>query len=173
MADPARARKIADRIKVVVAETLDKRVKDPRLGFVTITDVRVTGDLQNATLFYTVLGEDADLEGTRAALASAKGMLRREVGKNLSIRLTPTLEFIADAVPAAAAEIEDLLRAARERDAKVASLAAGATPAGDPDPYRRPAEADAGSEEDAPDAVSAPDDGEDPEDAQSDDEAGR
>ncbi|WGW13108.1 30S ribosome-binding factor RbfA [Saxibacter everestensis] len=142
MADPARARKLADRIKVVVAETLEKRVKDPRLGFITITDVRVTGDLQSATVFYTVYGEDSDLEATAAALASSKGMLRSEVGKNLNIRLTPTLEFIADAVPKKAAELDQLLRAAAERDAEVSRLASSARPAGEEDPYRQKTDSD-------------------------------
>ena len=72
----ARARKLADRIKVVVAETIEMRVKDPRLGFVTITDVRVTGDFREATVFYTVYGSDEDRAGTAAALESAKGVLR-------------------------------------------------------------------------------------------------
>ena len=137
MADSTRARKVADRIKVIVAQTLEKRVKDPRLGFVTITDVRVTGDLQNATVFYTVFGTDTDLESTSAALESAKGLIRSEVGKGLTIRLTPTLEFVADAVPAAAAELDELLARARARDAEVAELARDAVPVGDPDPYRR------------------------------------
>ena len=136
MADPTRARKIADRIKVIVARTLETRVKDPRLGFITITDVRVTGDLQHASVFYTVYGDDEQLAGTQAALNSAKGMLRSEVGKGLSIRLTPTLEFISDSVPAAAAELDQLLAQAAKRDAEVAQLATGATPAGDADPYR-------------------------------------
>ena len=109
MADPTRARKIADRIQVIVARTLEKRVKDPRLGFVTVTHVRVTGDLQHATVFYTVYGDDDQLASTQAALDSAKGMIRSEVGKGLQIRLTPTLEFVADQVPAAAAELDDLL----------------------------------------------------------------
>lgn len=138
MADPARARKLADRIKVIVAETLDRRVKDPRLGFITVTDVRVTGDLQQATVFYTVLGEDADLESTQAALASAKGLLRREVGAGLNIRLTPTLEFQADSVPAVALELENRLREAAARDAEVSQLAREARPAGEADPYRKP-----------------------------------
>ena len=68
-----RVRKIADRIQVIVAEMLERRIKDPRLGFITITDVRVTGDSQQATIFYTVLGEDADYASTAAALESAKG----------------------------------------------------------------------------------------------------
>lgn len=147
MADTTRARKIADRIKVVVAETLDRRIKDPRLGFVTVTEVRVTGDLQHASVFYTVLGEDADLSETQVALDSAKGVLRREVGKALNIRLTPTLEFIADSVPAAAAEIEALLKEAAARDAQVRAAAEGARPAGEQDPYRRPG--DDGGEPDA------------------------
>jgi ribosome-binding factor A len=99
MADPARARKVADRIKVVVAETLEHRVKDERLGFTTITDVRVTGDLQNATIFYTAYGSDDDRAASAAALESAKGKLRTAVGKALGIRLTPSLEFIPDALP--------------------------------------------------------------------------
>ncbi|GAA2103265.1 MULTISPECIES: 30S ribosome-binding factor RbfA [Brevibacterium] len=136
MADATRARKIADRIKVIVAQTLEKRVKDPRLGFVTVTEVRVTGDLQNATVFYTVFGDDADLEGTRAALESSKGLIRSEVGKGLRIRLTPSLEFVADSVPAAAAELDALLRRAKEHDAQVAELARDAVPAGEADPYR-------------------------------------
>lgn len=144
MADSTRARKIADRIRVIVASTLEKRVKDPRLGFVTITDVRVTGDLQHASVFYTVYGSADELAGTQAALESAKGLIRSEVGKGLQIRLTPTLEFIADSVPAAAAELDGLLAQAAARDAEVAEIARGATPAGDADPYKKPREADSG-----------------------------
>ena len=142
MADPARARKIADRIKVLVAETLEYRVKDERLGFVTITDVRVTGDLQNASVFYTVFGGEAERAETAAALESAKGKLRSAVGKGIGIRLTPTLEFIPDALPEGAAHLEGLLLTAKQRDAEVAAAAAGATYAGDPDPYRTPVDED-------------------------------
>lgn len=150
MADSTRARKIADRIRVIVASTLEKRVKDPRLGFITITDVRVTGDLQHATVFYTVYGDDDQLAGTQAALNSAKGLIRSEVGKGLQIRLTPTLEFVADAVPQAAAEFDAALAQAAKRDAEVAALASQAKPAGDADPYRRArSEDDAEPEHDA------------------------
>jgi len=142
MADPARAKKIADRIKVLVAETLEYRVKDERLGFVTITDVRVTGDLQNASVFYTVFGDEAERAETAAALESAKGKLRSAVGKGIGIRLTPTLEFIPDALPEGAAHMEDLLLTAKQRDAEVAAAAAGATYAGDPDPYKKPVDED-------------------------------
>ena len=138
MADPARARKLADRIKEIVAKRLDRGLRDPRLGFVTITDVQVTGDLQHATVFYTVYGSAQEREDSAAALKAATGMLRSEVGKNITARLTPTLEFQLDAIPEIAAHIEDLLREARERDTEVAGLAAGASYAGDEDPYVKP-----------------------------------
>jgi len=138
MADPARARKLADRIKVVVAQTLERGVKDPRLGFVTITDARVTGDLQHATVFYTVFGDDAERVSTATALESAKGVLRSEVGRRTGIRLTPTLEFVLDGVPEVASALDEALRLAAAKDAEVAALAARAQYAGDPDPYRRP-----------------------------------
>jgi ribosome-binding factor A len=142
MADPARAKKIADRIKVIVAETLEFRVKDERLGFVTITDVRVTGDLQNASVFYTVFGGETERAETAAALESAKGKIRAAVGKGIGIRLTPTLEFFADALPDTAAHMEALLRETKERDAAVAAAASGASYAGGSDPYKKPVEDD-------------------------------
>jgi ribosome-binding factor A len=140
MTDTARARKLADRIREIVAEALEKRVKDPRLGFVTVTDARVTGDLQHATVFYTVFGDTEEKVASAAALESAKGVLRSEVGRRTGVRLTPTLEFVEDAVPENAAHIEELLRAAAEHDADVAARAAAAEYAGDPDPYRKPAD---------------------------------
>lgn len=158
MADTARARKLADRIREIVAEALEKRVKDPRLGFVTVTDTRVTNDLQHATVFYTVFGDAEDAAATAAALESAKGILRAEVGRRTGVRLTPTLSFIADAVPENAAHIEDLLRTAAAHDADVAALAASSSYAGDPDPYRHEPEAAAEDElaaEDEPAAGTA------------------
>ena len=137
MADPARAAKLADRIKVVVAQALERRIKDPRLGFVTITDARVTNDLQHATVYYTVFGDEEQQAGTKAALESARGILRAEVGRNITVRLTPTLEFVADEIPVNAGHLEELIRAAKERDAELAALKAGATYAGDADPYRK------------------------------------
>ncbi|MFF2390641.1 30S ribosome-binding factor RbfA [Agromyces sp. NPDC058064] len=142
MADPARARKMADRIKEIVARRLDKGLRDPRLGFVTITDVRVTGDLQHASIFYTVYGSDEERRDSALALKAATGMLRSEVGRNITARLTPTLEFIADAVPENAQHIADLLREARTRDEETSALAAKAEYAGDPDPYVKPRELD-------------------------------
>lgn len=136
MAGFERQARVADRIRVVLSERLQKGLRDPRLGFVTITDVRVTGDLQNASVFYTVYGTDEEREGTAAALKSATGLLRSEVGKQLNTRLTPTLEFFPDALPEEASHLSDLLREARERDDQVHGLAAGATYAGDEDPYK-------------------------------------
>ncbi|MFJ8046348.1 30S ribosome-binding factor RbfA [Kitasatospora sp. NPDC096147] len=138
MTDTARARKLADRIQVVVAETLQRRIKDPRLGYVTITDARVTGDLREATVFYTVYGDEAEREASAAALESAKGVLRSEVGKQTGVRFTPSLTFVADALPDNAKNIDDLLDKARLSDAAVRSASAGATYAGDADPYRVP-----------------------------------
>ena len=142
MSSEARQRKLADRIKVIVAETLEKRIKDPRLGFITITDVRVTPDLREASVFYTVYGDEEARLSTAAALASARGVLRSEVGKQTGIKFTPTLEFIPDAIPETARHVEDLLRQAAEADAAVHAQAARATYAGDADPYRHPHEDD-------------------------------
>lgn len=137
-----RVRKVADRIQVVVAEMLERRLKDPRLGFVTVTDVRVTGDTQNASVFYTVLGEGDELASTAAALESAKGMIRSEVGKQLGMRHVPTLEFVHDALPDNARHLEELLAKVRESDARVAAASAGKSYAGEADPYRKPHEDD-------------------------------
>jgi ribosome-binding factor A len=138
VADAPRARKLADRIKVVVAETLEMRVKDPRLGFITVTDARVTNDLQEATVFYTVLGDDAQRADTAAALESARGVLRAEVGRQTGVRRTPSLTFIADAVPETAQHIEELLQKVAAADAEMLRAAAEAKYAGEPDPYRAP-----------------------------------
>lgn len=136
MGSEARARKLADRIKVIVAETLEHRVKDPRLGFITITDVRLTPDLRDASVFYTVYGTDEERDATAAALASSKGMLRTEVGKGTGVKFTPTLEFVLDAIPENAAHVEDLLKAAAEADARVHEQAEKASYAGEANPYR-------------------------------------
>jgi ribosome-binding factor A len=142
MADTGRARKIADRIKVLIAANLESIVKDPDLGFVTVTDVRVTGDLQHASVFYTVFGDEAQRGRTAALLEKNKGRLRSFVGGQIQIRLTPSLDFFADAIPETASHLEELLREAKERDAAVAAAAAGAQYAGDADPYRRDDEDD-------------------------------
>lgn len=156
MADPARARKVADRIKVIAAHTIEHRLKDERLGFITITDVRVTNDLQHASIFYTVFGSPAERESSAEALADNTGRIRSAVGKGLGIRLTPSIEFIPDAIPEGAAHLEELLAQAKERDAQLAAAAVGVQPAGEADPYRRrgeeqPDEPEEGPEPDAAD----------------------
>ena len=142
MATGDRAAKMADRIREIIARRLEKGLRDPRLGFVTITDVRVTGDLQHASVFFTVYGSDTERADSAAALKAATGMLRTEVGKNLTSRLTPSLEFIPDGIPENAALIESLLTEARTRDAEVEGLKEGAAYAGDEDPYVKPREVD-------------------------------
>jgi ribosome-binding factor A len=137
MASP-RVLKLADQIKVIIAEMLERRIKDPRLGFVTITDVRLTGDTREATAFYTVLGTDQEQAGTAVALASATGLLRSQVGKQLGLKFTPTLTFVPDAVPENARQIDELLAQARATDERVAEQAATAAYAGGEDPYKHP-----------------------------------
>ncbi|HUH52613.1 MAG TPA: 30S ribosome-binding factor RbfA [Microbacteriaceae bacterium] len=128
--------KVAERIQQIVANRLEKGLRDPRLGFVTITDVRVTGDLQHASIFYTVYGTDEERADTAAALKSATGLIRGEVGRGLGIRLTPTIEFIADELPETAKHMTELLEEAKRRDEESKKIAQQAKPAGDEDPYR-------------------------------------
>ena len=134
--DPARARRLGERITQIVAEMLERRIKDPRLGFVTVTDTKVTGDLRDATVFYTVYGSDEERANTAAALASATGLIRSEVGKQTGVKHTPSITFELDTVPETAKNMEELVARARQADAAVAAAREGATPAGDPDPYR-------------------------------------
>lgn len=142
MVDAARARKIADRIQRIVAEMLDRRIKDPRLGFVTVTDARITADLRDATVYYTVFGSPEEKAASAAALESAKGVIRSEVGKQTGIRHTPSLAFVLDDVQENAQHIEELLVKARQSDEEVAQRATGAKPAGEADPYKVPREDD-------------------------------
>jgi len=138
MADKARARKVAERTKVLVAGALETLVKDPKLGFVTVTEVRVTGDLQHATVFYTVLGDEPQREETAEVLHTYRGRIRSHVGKGLGIRLTPSIEFVLDALPQDAAHLDDVMRAVHQRDAELAAARKESAYAGDADPYRKP-----------------------------------
>src|ERR1700722_555289 len=147
----ARARKLNDRIAQIVAQMLEHRIKDPRLGFVTVTEARVTGDLRESTVYSPVRGSDDEVAGTAAALASATGLIRSEVGKQTGIKHTPSLSFVRDAVPDTARTIEDLVERARQADAEVAAARADAVPAGDADPYRQPAAETADDETDEDD----------------------
>jgi ribosome-binding factor A len=123
-----RSQKVADRIKVVVAQLLETKIKDPRLGFVTVTDARVTGDLQSASIFYTVLGNEEERADTAAALESAKGVIRSAVGKDLGTRITPSLEFILDGLPESAKALDSLLERVHALDAEVAKARENAKP---------------------------------------------
>ena len=152
-----RAAKMADRVREIVAKRIERGLRDPRLGFVTITDVRMTGDLQHASIFFTVYGSDQERADSAAALKAATGMFRTEVGRNITARLTPTLEFIADAIPENAAAIDSLLREARERDAEAVKLAASAQYAGDADPYVKPRDLDDDEDEEVDEDEAEPD----------------
>jgi ribosome-binding factor A len=121
---------------------LERRIKDPRLGFVTVTEARVTGDLREATVYYTVYGTPDEVAGTKAALASATGLIRSEVGRQTGLKHTPSISFSEDKVPDTARNIEDLVERARAADAAVAAARDGAVHAGDPDPYRTSADED-------------------------------
>lgn len=138
--DAGRANKLADRIAQIVAEMLERRVKDPRLGFVTVTDAKLTGDLREATVYYTVYGSADEQAGTAAALKSATGLIRSEVGRQTGLRHTPSLSFVRDTLPEGAQHMEELVARARAADEALAQAREGAQPAGDADPYRAPAE---------------------------------
>lgn len=147
--DHPRARKLGERILQIVADMLERRIKDPRLGFVTITDAKVTGDLRDATVFYTVYGTEEEVAASAAALASATGLIRSEVGKQTGLKHTPSITFKRDTLPEGAKNIEDLVVKARDADAALAASRTRAVYAGDPDPYRTPggdADDDAGDD---------------------------
>lgn len=160
MSNP-RAGKVAERIHQIIARRLEKGLRDPRMGFVTITDVRVTGDLQSASVFYTVYGDESSQTDTAAALKAATGMLRTEVGKQLGTRLTPTLEFIHDELPSNAEHLSELLAEAKRRDEESRALASQAQYAGEADPYTKP--------RNEADEVGDADDADDPDDELDDD----
>ena len=144
----ANTRRLAERISQIVAEMLERRIKDPRLGFVTVTEARLTNDLREATVFYTVYGSPEEQAESAAALRSATGVIRSEVGRLLGLRHTPSIEFVADVLPDSARRIDDLVAAARQADAELARTREGAEWAGDPDPYRKPADDEDWDDED-------------------------
>jgi ribosome-binding factor A len=140
--DAARTRRLSERIAKIVAELLERRIKDPRLGFVTVTEVRLTQDWREAKVFYTVLGTPEEQAETAVALASATGIIRSEVGRIIGLRHAPSIEFVSDALPDNARRIDDAIAAARQADEELAQAREGAQWAGDPDPYKKPAEDD-------------------------------
>jgi ribosome-binding factor A len=140
--DAARTRRLSERIAKIVAELLERRIKDPRLGFVTVTEVRLTQDWREAKVFYTVFGTPEERRETATALRSATGIIRSEVGRIIGLRHTPSIEFVEDALPDSARRIDDLVAAARQADEELAQAREGAEWAGDPDPYKKPADGD-------------------------------
>ena len=142
MADSPRSRRMAGRIRQIVASYIESQIKDPRLGMVTVTDVKITGDLHDASVYYTVLGDDVERADSAAALEAAKGQIRSEVGRQTGVKFTPTVSFYLDELPQSAQHIDELLAVARQADAQVQQARAHAVPAGDPDPYRKPRAAD-------------------------------
>ena len=162
MVDVGLARRLSKRIGTIVASVIEFEIKDPPLAFVTITDTKVTGDLHDATVYYTVRGktlaDEPDYDGAAAALERAKGTLRSKVGAGTGVRFTPTLTFVLDKLPDTARDMEDLLAKARQADANLAQIRQGATPAGDPDPYRVSGVEESGGE---PDDVRDPEDTDD------------
>lgn len=140
MADSPRARRMAGRIHQIVASYIESQLKDPRLGMVTVTDVKITGDLHDASVFYTVLGDEVERADSAAALEAARGQIRSEVGRQTGVKFTPTVSFFLDELPESAKHIDELLAVARQADAQVEQVRANAVPAGEADPYRKPRE---------------------------------
>ena len=155
MSDPAKVRRHAERVRELVASAVRTQIKDPRLGMITITDARITADLRDATVFYTVLGDAEAKAGTAAALDSAKGMLRGPIGRALGLRHSPSLTFVADDVQEHVKHIDDLLAEARQRDEQVQRLAEGAEYAGEAQPYRVEDEEEEADEEEESDSPAA------------------
>ena len=135
-----RAARIAALIQRVVASSIERELHDKRLASITVTEVRVTNDLQIAKVYWTQLGHEGHEEGERKraqqALDQAKGHLRSLVGHKAGLRLTPQLQFVFDEVPGEAHEIEDILAVAKKRDEELARARATAQYAGDADPYK-------------------------------------
>src|SRR4051795_5539681 len=100
------------RVREIVADFIERQVKDPRLGMVTVTDARMTPDLREATVFYTVWGDETVRADTATALESAKGVIRSAVGRGTGLKHTPSLAFIPDAMPDSAKHIEEVLEQA-------------------------------------------------------------
>jgi len=130
------ALKVAEQIKLITAEMLSRRINDPRLGFVTITEVRLSRDWQLATIFYTVLGDDEARTASAEALEAAKGQIRTAVARGLTMRFTPVIEFALDHLPETSDQFEALLASVKASDAEIAARAEGAHFAGEEDPYK-------------------------------------
>ncbi len=105
-----RSDKVSEAVHVLVTELLVKGLKDPRIGFVTITGVKVTDDMHLATVFFTVMGDDDAKKGTEAGLNSARGFIRKEMGKKFRMRFVPEVVFKYDHSLDKGNRIDELLR---------------------------------------------------------------
>src|SRR5699024_1420454 len=109
-----RANRVAEQMKKELGDILTRKIKDPRVGFVTVTDVEVTGDLQQAKIFISVLGNEEEKQDSLLGLAKAKGFIRSEIGKRIRLRKTPELMFEYDEAQEHGTRIEKLLRDLKE-----------------------------------------------------------
>jgi len=141
MTSPASG-KVAEQIKTIAAQMLQRRIHDPRVEFVTITDVRLSKDWHQAELFYRVIGDDAAWKDAQEGLAAATGQIRTEVSKQLKMRFAPTIAFLPDTLPEQGKAIDDLVAKVRATDEQLAAISEGAQYAGEADPYRKPVDAD-------------------------------
>jgi len=111
-----RANRVGEQIKKELTDIIQRELKDPRVGFVTVTDVDVTGDLQQATAFITVYGDDDERKKTLKALETANGFIRSEIGKRIHLRKTPELSFTYDESIEQGNRIDELLRKLNQED---------------------------------------------------------
>lgn len=111
-----RSNRVAEQMKKELGDIISLKLKDPRIGFVTVTDVEVTGDLQQATVYISVLGDETQRENTLRGLAKAKGFIRTEIGSRIRLRKTPDLLFEFDESIDYGNRIESLLRSVNENE---------------------------------------------------------
>lgn len=109
-----RSNRVGEQMKKELGEIIGRKIKDPRIGFVTVTDVQVTGDLQQAKVFISVLGDDLQRENTLKGLAKAKGFIRSEIGQRIRLRKTPEITFEFDESIDYGNRIENLLYQIKE-----------------------------------------------------------
>ncbi len=113
-----RADRVSDQMKQEIADILMRKLKDPRVGFVTVTDVAVADDLRNATVYVSIYGSDAEKQASLKGLRSAAAFIRSELGKRMRMRYLPELLFRFDATVERGAHIMELLREIEEKDKK-------------------------------------------------------
>jgi ribosome-binding factor A len=104
-----RVNRVGEQMKKELGDIISRKIKDPRIGFVTVTDVQVTGDLQQAKVYISVLGDEEQRENTLKGLAKAKGFIRTEIGQRIRLRKTPELFFEFDETMAYGNRINSLI----------------------------------------------------------------